>query len=298
MAVQRVPIEDGTGSQSSSSKRVPLAALVFNKKHWPRQSLDEKRVKEFADLYKDEPDRLPPLDVALISWPPRKEDFEACTCELCQKREKSLPKDAPRYEVSEGWHRGHALLKLKSKDAPVVMLPSGTDVFQHALTISAEASKPLTLEEKRAVVRRLIEERNKKKNNLSDRQIAKLSGMSHTHVSNQLSWVNRKLSAGLDAGKKLLAPGDASSSADIEWQRSVQMAVVRILLDRRSAQITVEDMMEAWDEYPDLRPIAQRLSTVMYQSVKQSVAREQERKATLEAAIGTDPLQKYRQGQG
>lgn len=149
---------------------------------WPRRELDSERVAAFVTLYADGgPNALPPLEV--------------------------VPDGEGKYFLSDGHHRLEALLELDADQAPatVVSPPPGLDpelfAFERALTHCATTAKPLSRVERRAAALKLIDDRLE----LSDRQIAELTGMSHQTVGRL-----RKGMAGGSADRD--APDDAGTS--------------------------------------------------------------------------------------
>ncbi len=125
---------------------------------WPRRELDVNRVREFISLYEDGGlEALPPLMVVTTA-------------------------DTP--VLYEGRHRYEALMALGAPEALVqaVPLPDGRELiefaYEGALEASAVAALPLNRVEKRSAVLRLLTTRT----DYSDREIARLTGLSHQTV--------------------------------------------------------------------------------------------------------------------
>lgn len=140
----------------SEARSVALLSVVARPQLWPRRRVDQARVAEFVGLYRDGGlDALPPLDV--------------------------VP-DGQRLLLADGWHRLTALQTVRSRTAQVRLLPADPDpltaTYRHALLTASSAALPLTRAERRAAVRRLLTDSPQ----LSDRQIARLAGVSPTTV--------------------------------------------------------------------------------------------------------------------
>lgn len=243
-------MSDGaTTATRDTVQSVPLGAIVIDKKLWPREELDWERVKEFADLYKSEPDVLPPL--ALV------------------------PRRNGKYLVVDGWHRIHALVEIKAKAARAEILPADTDVYAEATRRSSVSSKPLTRIEKRAAVRRLVKEHPDWK----DREIARIAGVSHPFVASQRSAFNRTTSAIGDKVKKALTPtGDYRISPTKD---SIEKRLATLLADEEAEGLTVETMRPWFEKNALLRERGRHVGTVLYLS-------SQEPATTATSASGSD----------
>lgn len=129
---------------------------------WPRARLDEERADLFAELYGEPeggPNALPPIEL--------------------------VPAGNGAYLIADGWHRVHGAVRAGVTELPacVLAVQPGQDpltfAYDRALETSATSDKPLTNGEKRAAVERLIDERPQ----WSSREIAALTGTSHTFVN-------------------------------------------------------------------------------------------------------------------
>jgi hypothetical protein len=150
-------------------ERIAIELIERNPRAWPRLQLDQERVAEFIGLYEGgDPVALPPIDL--------------------------LPLPGGGYLLAEGHHRLEALIQRWGyrddhpershmwAPARILELPHGRDpvevAFELGLQTAVTVSKPLTLLERRAAALRLMAERP----NTSDREIARLVGLSHQTV--------------------------------------------------------------------------------------------------------------------
>jgi hypothetical protein len=138
---------------------VPLSALSYSARVWPREYLDVERIEDFTTLYRDEgSEALPPLDL--------------------------VPYGGGRFLIADGTHRWMAAKNAGLKELPAVVIgPSpGEDpvafAYLHALSMCARVARPLRRSEKQKAISRLLIERRM----LGDREIARLVGVSHTTV--------------------------------------------------------------------------------------------------------------------
>lgn len=141
---------------TSQLATVPLEKIIADEDAWPRRGWDDSRVAEFMDLFRDGGlDALPPLDV--------------------------VP-DGDQLILADGWHRYAALDELGSEQARVQILPACDDpaeaAYRHGLLTAATTALPLTREERREAVLRLLE----RSPELADREIARLTGVSPSTV--------------------------------------------------------------------------------------------------------------------
>lgn len=156
-------------------EKVPLDLIRTERRAWPRHGLDQARVAEFFSLYGEgEASVLPPLDL--------------------------VPLPDGLYLLADGHHRFEALLQLwaaagKSAGqvapwalARVLELPEGREPLEFAFELGVETaarvSKPLTRAERRAAVLRLLAERP----GVSDRELARMVGVSHQTVGRLRRW--------------------------------------------------------------------------------------------------------------
>ncbi len=137
--------------------KLPLGALRFSKKCWPRFVLDAVRVVLFTALMAEGVD-LEPIVV--------------------------IPLGDGTFLIADGVHRWQAALKADLKEIPVVVLNPMTAetieqcAYRVALETSTRSALPLTGAERRRAVLQLVETRS----NLSHREIAKLLGVAHSTV--------------------------------------------------------------------------------------------------------------------
>jgi ParB-like chromosome segregation protein Spo0J len=138
------------------STTVSIDQITSERDGWPRAGLDEERVGDFAELYREEGlTALPPLLVI---------------------------ERADDYLLADGWHRHEALRRLGMAEAIVEVVSAGgrdgvAVAFEIGLRSSATASKPLTRTEKQAAVQRLTVEGGR-----TDQEIATLVGVARTTV--------------------------------------------------------------------------------------------------------------------
>lgn len=151
------------------SPLLPIALLEFAERAWPREGPDEERLALFAELYaSDGVGALPPIEV--------------------------IERPTGKYLIADGHHRAFAAVRVGLKEIPAQILPlaAGGDPFAAAyrrgLVTAVSSSKPLTLKERRRAGWRLLKEEP----SLPDREIARLSGLSHQTIG--------RLRERLDAG--------------------------------------------------------------------------------------------------
>jgi hypothetical protein len=168
-------------SAAGRGARVPLDRIWRDASLWPRFALDDERVGEFCDLYADLGDEaLPPLEL--------------------------VQDDGGGFLVADGHHRLAALIELDAVYAVAVIVepPTGREprgwVYERGLETAARTAKPLTRLERRAAVDRLLAERG----GLTDREIARLAGVSHQTVGR--------------ARKRSNGPEDAGGAEDGSWR--------------------------------------------------------------------------------
>ncbi len=129
---------------------------------WPRSEHDAERVLEFMELYRaDGPNALPPIFVT-------KPRFDG-KCLLVDGHHRVEAAYRLREQTDTGWES----LPAMRNDAVTAF-----DAFRQACRLSGATAKPLTRKEKRAAVGRYLRERC----GLSDKEIAKEIGVSHTFV--------------------------------------------------------------------------------------------------------------------
>ena len=142
------------------SPLLPIASLEFAEKAWPREGPDEERLALFTELYvSDGVGALPPIEV--------------------------IERPSGNYLIADGHHRAFAAVRVGLKEIPAQILPLayGGDPFvaayRRGLETAVASSKPLTLNERRRAGWRLLKEEPA----LSDREIARLSGLSHQTIA-------------------------------------------------------------------------------------------------------------------
>ncbi len=150
-----------TGQPTPSALRLDQIAL--DDRAWPRDALDEERIELFAEMIHDAReasggDPLPALVVVA----------DGCG----------------GYLLADGRHRYEALRRLGLQGARVQLFTADGRAPEHlayelALRYATVSAKPLTTAEKRGAIDRLIDERPE----LSNRQIARLVGVSHSTVN-------------------------------------------------------------------------------------------------------------------
>lgn len=230
--------------EKAASQRVKLSNIVQDRKLWPRQNTDQERVKEFAALYKEEPkeDILPPLIVAIHPTKPGK------------------------YLLVDGWHRAEAIKMVypgRDVELDADVLPKGTDAYAEAVRLSAISSKPLTILEKRAVVRRLLDEHK----DWSDRQIARMAGVSNVFVSSQHKTLTRLAGEAKDMVKKALEPSPgATRSAPGREEPTINQLLWRVIADVRADQINLNTWRNWAGQYPQYKPVMRHVATVLFQA--------------------------------
>lgn len=223
-------------------QKINLAVIAKDEKFWPRAGIDEARVKEFRELYRDEPDMLPPVILA------------------------PHPKEKGKYLLVDGWHRVTALEKNKAKEVQAKLLPAGTDVFSEATRLSAISSKPLTIAEKRAAVRRLVTEHPE----WEARKIARMVGVSHTFVNKMKSPLQRGISKISDAVTSAL--DEPESKGREKAEEDVNVLLWNLLIDSNVSQLNINTLRGWLKEEPDMRPIFKHVATVLYQAALETPA--------------------------
>lgn len=156
---------------------IPLAAIVQDTRTWPRQDVDAERVKLFTELYANDGDVVPPIELFPVRY---------------------KGQDKTSYVLVDGWHRFTARQKMHAANAPAIVrddIASLDDAYLEACRSSATSSKPLTSKEKRAAVRHIL----KTHPALSDRQIARIVGCSHMTVHRERNPLRRALGTMGDA---------------------------------------------------------------------------------------------------
>jgi ParB-like chromosome segregation protein Spo0J len=222
-----------------------LSSIVADKKLWPRQDIDWERVKEFSTLYKEEPEALPKIIVV------------------------PHPKQSGKYLLIDGWHRVTAMRQIwKEAQVPAEVKPKGTDVFAEATRLSAVSSKPLTILEKRAAVRRLLDEHGPNtKDKWSDSQIARIAGVSQPFVGSQRKALTRIGGEVKDALKKALAPDtSASATRSAPEAPTINQLLLNVVADERADQITLERWRDIAARYPQIKPVMRHIGTVLFQA--------------------------------
>jgi ParB-like chromosome segregation protein Spo0J len=134
---------------------LPVVSIRREASLWPRRGLNLGRVREFAELYRAEGvGALPPVLVAVIG--------------------------EERY-LADGWHRCAAAMEagLTEIAAQLGRVEQVEQVFVAAVATSSHHGQPLTREEKRRAVDRLLTEMPE----VSDRGLARLAGVSAPFVS-------------------------------------------------------------------------------------------------------------------
>jgi hypothetical protein len=141
------------------SQLLPTSSLEFANKAWPREGPDDERLALFAELYvSDGVGALPPIEV--------------------------IGRPNGKYLIADGHHRAFAAVRVGLKEIPAQILPlaTGADAFAAAyrrgLETAVSSSKPLTLNERRRAGWRVLKEEP----SLPDREIARLTGLSHQGV--------------------------------------------------------------------------------------------------------------------
>ena len=143
---------------------IALSQIDIDPRAWPRESLNEERVREFAVIYADSgPYALDPVEVI------RRGD---------------------RFLLANGRHRCAARRMIGAVDVPTVILPlQGSDpvqlAYEYALADSARSSLPLARAEKHAAVVRLVREQPDR----TDVAIAAIVGVSSKTVSRTRRWL-------------------------------------------------------------------------------------------------------------
>lgn len=173
-----------TPATSSRARMVALSAIVEDKRVWPRAELDTERVKLFRELYANDGDILPAI-------------------ELAPYRYRDNP-DTVVYIIVDGWHRYHARKQMHAANIPAIIredLSSLDAIYIEACRRSGVSSKPLTTREKREAVKRILDGQKKipERERLSDREIARIVGCSHPTVASMRNPVKRFLRAAGDA---------------------------------------------------------------------------------------------------
>jgi ParB-like chromosome segregation protein Spo0J len=138
---------------------IPLERIRRPDSCFPREDVDWERVQELAELISDSgPDAVPPVIL--------------------------VDDQAGGFVRADGEHRLSALEQLGAETASAFVLqpPPGRAPLEFAYEVAlrecATAAKPLTHQERRTAVYRLLGERPE----LSDRQVAQLAGCSHQTV--------------------------------------------------------------------------------------------------------------------
>lgn len=231
----------GNVQTKATRKTIRLSSIVPDKKLWPRQGVDPDRVKEFKTLYKEEPEALPPVIVA------------------------EHPKKPGKYLLVDGWHRIAALQQLyRDAELPADVLPKDTDVYAEATRLSSISSKPLTILEKRAAVRRLLDEHPK----WSDSQIARTAGVSHPFVGSQRKLLTRMAGEAKDAVQKALttAPGATTATTATREEPGINQLLFNVIQDSRADQITLDIWRSAAERWPQYKQAMRHIGTVLYQA--------------------------------
>jgi hypothetical protein len=167
---------------------VALEKICADTSAWPRSSLDQVRVAEFVGLYRDDGlGALPALDVVSTG---------------------------DGYLLADGWHRLNALRALRVQEALVRLidpagLPPDEAAWRHGLITAATAARPLSRAERRTAVDRLLGNSS----SLSDREIARLVGVSPTTVGAHRRRLGGETSAP-GAGEQLGSQYVAAVTAD------------------------------------------------------------------------------------
>ncbi len=154
---------DPIRNPETTRMRVAFSSIKREPSVWPREGLDGERIAEFLNLYLDEGlTALPPIEVVA--------DGES------------------GYIVAEGNHRYEAIAEtdVEEIDVAVLAVPDGVDPWYFALlrgiVTATTGSLQLTRREKWAAILRLSEGDH----GLTDREIARLIGVSHQTVGRVL----------------------------------------------------------------------------------------------------------------
>jgi hypothetical protein len=170
-----------------------------------RERLDDKRVAEFAVLYRDGADALPPIRLT--------------------------PSPDGGYLVYDGFHRCYAALKAGLAALPAEVWDTEDDsaVLTAAIQAAAFAPKSLTLREKRAAVPRLLAENAR----LTSVELAGILGV---HRVTAATWRNH-------AAKPRSAPHEFGSSGVLNREGAARAAVRALdrLWDRRGPRAKLGD---------------------------------------------------------
>jgi ParB-like chromosome segregation protein Spo0J len=170
------------------SRLLPIASLEFAEKAWPREGADEERIALFSELYvSDGVQALPPIEV--------------------------IERTNGKYLIADGHHRAFAAVRVGLKEIPaeILLLANAADPFavayRRGLETARESSKPLTLNERRKAGWRLIKEEPA----LPDREIARLTGLSHQTIGR----LRQRLTAGAAEPKEPVEYTSMESADDL-----------------------------------------------------------------------------------
>jgi ParB-like chromosome segregation protein Spo0J len=142
------------------SRLLAVSSVTVVYSAWPREGPDEERLALFIDLYSsDGPHALPAIEVI-------------------------GPDSEGKYLIADGHHRTFAAIRVGLKEIPAEILPLSGDAdpvraaHRRGLETARASSKPLTLNERRRAGWRVLKEEPA----LPDREIARLTGLSHQTI--------------------------------------------------------------------------------------------------------------------
>lgn len=214
---------------------VPLADIVRDTRTWPRQEVDLERVKLFVELYTNDADTVPPVELFPYQY---------------------ANQQKPTYVLVDGCHRFTARQKMHAVSVPAIVrddIDDLDDAYIEACRSSATSSKPLTSKEKRAAVRRIL----KTHDSLSDREIARIVGCSHVTVGNQRNTLKRLFS---QAGDAITGSG---ATLERSSPRSIEERAVALFTRPKADAPNVEALTELFREDNEARAAAARWANAL-----------------------------------